>query len=125
MIAKAMDLGKPPRASAIDLDIRVVESHKKAPTFIPSVIKPIKLMENFSDFGATIARLKAQSNVDSSIPGYSDLFFELLTGRTEQTNKEKHFRYLSIHAHARRLFLFANVHIVNSFLSIKVLLKVV
>ncbi|XP_032691269.1 DE-cadherin [Odontomachus brunneus] len=93
MVATAMDLGKPPMANQIDLDIRVVESHKKAPAFLPRPTAPIKLLENFSDFDASIVRLKAVSNVnDSSKSENSYLLFELVTGRTEQTNKDNTFR---------------------------------
>ncbi|EFN77871.1 DE-cadherin [Harpegnathos saltator] len=88
MIARATDLGKPPKSSAIDLDIRVVESHKKAPAFLPRSMAPIKLMENFTDFDAVIVRLKAVSNVNDS----NELRFELVSGRTEQTNKRSTFR---------------------------------
>ena len=90
MTAMAKDMGDDPRYNVIDLDIRVVESHKKAPTFTFSPHEPIRLYENFSDYEASIARVEAQSNIDES-PGY--FLFELVTGRTEQTNKENTFRY--------------------------------
>jgi hypothetical protein len=90
MTAMARDQGDYPRYNPIDLDIRVVESHKKAPTFTVSPLEPIRLKENFSDYEASIARLEAQSNIDES-PDY--FLFELVTGRTEQTNKENTFRY--------------------------------
>lgn len=99
LVAAATDLGKPPKSNAIDLDIRVVESHKKAPAFLPRTMTPIKLLENFSDFDASIIRLKAVSNVnDSSKSENSYLLFELVTGRTEQTNKDNTFRYPSTRA---------------------------
>jgi len=94
MTATAEDLGKAPEKTVIDLDIRVVESHKKAPAFLPRSTEPIKLQENFSDFDASIVRLKAVSNIDnSSNSDNSYLLFELVTGRTEQTNKGNTFRY--------------------------------
>lgn len=97
MIARATDLGRPPKSNAIDLDIRVVESHKKAPAFLPRPTTPIKLMENYSDFDASIVRLRAVSNVNGSNKSDSSyLVFELVAGRTEQTNKGNTFRYLSI-----------------------------
>lgn len=89
MTAKAQDLGTNPKESVIDLDIRVVESHKKAPAFLPRPLEPIKLQENFSDFDASIVRLEAISNIDDSQTG---LIFELVPGRTEQTNKGNTFR---------------------------------
>ncbi|XP_029165136.1 DE-cadherin isoform X1 [Nylanderia fulva] len=93
MIATAEDIGENPNMNVIDLDIRVVESHKKAPTFLPRPAEPIKLKENFSDFENSIVRLKAISNIDnSSNSDNSYLLFELVTGRTEQTNKMNTFR---------------------------------
>lgn len=95
MIATAEDIGEIPNFNVIDLDIRVVESHKKAPAFLPRPAEPIKLKENFSDFDNSIVRLKAVSNIDnSSNSDNSYLLFELVTGRTEQTNKGNFFRYL-------------------------------
>ncbi|XP_033215756.1 DE-cadherin-like isoform X2 [Belonocnema kinseyi] len=90
MMATAADLGKDPKSSAIDLDIQVVESHKKAPSFDPASLEPndYRLQENVSDFDDSIAKLKAYSNIDYS----PDLLFELVTGRTEQTNKGNTFR---------------------------------
>lgn len=99
MTATAEDLGEVPKFSVIDLDIRVVESHKKAPAFLPRPTAPIKLQENFSDFDASIVSLKAVSNIDnSSNSDNSYLLFELVTGRTEQTNKGNTFRYLTNYA---------------------------
>ncbi|XP_014469556.1 PREDICTED: DE-cadherin isoform X2 [Dinoponera quadriceps] len=94
MVARAMDLGTPSLSSAIDLDIRVVESHKKAPIFLPRPLEPIKLRENFSDFDASIVRLKAISNVNDSNSKWdnSNLLFELVVGSKEQTNKLNTFR---------------------------------
>ncbi|KAK0157584.1 hypothetical protein PV328_011310 [Microctonus aethiopoides] len=88
MIARAQDMGKQPKSTEIDLDIRVVESHKKAPTFLPRSSTPIKIKENFSEFDATIVQLEAVSNIND----HPDLLFTLLSGRTEQTNKDRTFR---------------------------------
>ncbi|XP_034940506.1 DE-cadherin [Chelonus insularis] len=90
LIARAQDLGKPePKASEIELEIRVIESNKKSPTFLPlKSFEPIEIKENFSDFDATIIRLEAISNIDDN----PDLLFELVTGGTEQTNKGNTFR---------------------------------
>lgn len=93
MVATAEDIGQAPNYSTIELDIRVVESHKKAPAFLPRPAESIKLKENFSDFDASIIRLKAVSNIDnSSNSDNSYLLFELVTGSTEQTNKKNTFR---------------------------------
>ncbi|XP_043265483.1 DE-cadherin isoform X1 [Colletes gigas] len=88
MTATAEDQGENPKASVIDLDIRVVESHKKAPAFLPRPSEPIRLPESFSDFDQSIVRLKAVSNSGDN----SGLLFELVPGRTEQTNKGNTFR---------------------------------
>lgn len=90
MTATAEDSGEIPKSSVIDLDIQVVESHKKAPAFLPRSAEPIKIQENFSDFTASIVRLKAVSNIDNS--SNADLSFEVVTGGTEQTNKGNTFR---------------------------------
>ncbi|XP_071628047.1 DE-cadherin isoform X1 [Temnothorax longispinosus] len=93
MTARAEDLGEFPQSNVIDLDIRVVESHKKAPAFLPRSPEPIRLKENFNDFDSSIVRLKAVSNIEnSSNSDNSRLIFELVTGRTEQTNKGNTFR---------------------------------
>lgn len=89
MTAMAKDMGDDPRYNVIDIDIRVVESHKKAPTFSYTPLEPIRLPENFSDYEASIARVEAQSNIEES-PDY--FVFELVTGRTEQINKDNTFR---------------------------------
>lgn len=88
MTATAEDQGELPRSSMIDLDIRVVESHKKAPAFLPRRSDPIQLKENFNDFDESIVRLKAVSNSGDD----TGLLFELVPGRTEQTNKGNTFR---------------------------------
>lgn len=99
MTATAEDLGEISKSSVIDLDIRVVESHKKAPAFIddedPEKPNTIKLPENFSNFDDSILTLHAVSNIDNV--GNSDnsyLLFELVTGSSIQTNKGNTFRYL-------------------------------
>ncbi|XP_043520392.1 DE-cadherin [Frieseomelitta varia] len=88
MTATAEDQGEIPKSNVIDLDIRVVESHKKAPAFLPRPAEPIRLQENFSDFDASIVRLRAVSNSGDN----TGLLFELVPGRTEQTNKGNTFR---------------------------------
>ena len=89
MTAKAQDLGDDPKYNVIEIDIRVVESHKKAPSFLSRPQEPVRLQENFSDFDASIVKLEAVSNIADS----HDLIFELVPGRTEQKNKGNTFRY--------------------------------
>ncbi|XP_076759576.1 DE-cadherin [Xylocopa sonorina] len=88
MTATAQDQGEDPKSNMIDLDIRVVESHKKAPSFELRPSAPIQLYENFSDFDTSIVRLKAFSHAGDN----SGVLFELVPGRTEQTNKGNTFR---------------------------------
>lgn len=53
------DMGFPPQQSSITLDILVVESNKKSPSFIEVPSGPIKLKENYSDFTRPIATIRA------------------------------------------------------------------
>ncbi|XP_070519670.1 DE-cadherin isoform X2 [Cardiocondyla obscurior] len=94
LTATATDLGENPQSGVIDLDIRVVESHKKAPTFVSrSPMGPIKLREDFRDYDTAIVRLQAISNINSSsIVNNSYLVFDMVSGGTEQTNKFNTFR---------------------------------
>jgi len=87
MRATATDQGEVPNSVTIDLEISVVESHKKAPQFTSIPHTPIILKENLSDFSYNIATLRAISNTDEKAP-----VFELVHGRTEQTNKLGTFR---------------------------------
>uniref|UniRef100_A0A1B0CLN1 Cadherin domain-containing protein n=1 Tax=Lutzomyia longipalpis TaxID=7200 RepID=A0A1B0CLN1_LUTLO len=76
-----------PQDAQIEVKIRVIESNKKPPTFINPPTEPIYLNENFSDYSKSLVVLKAQSNV----PDKPEVIFELITGRTEQTNSKKTF----------------------------------
>lgn len=70
-----------------EVKIEVIESSKKAPTFIDPPNDPIILKENFNQFDKKLVTLSAKSNVAEK----PELIFELLTGRTEQTNAKKTF----------------------------------
>lgn len=85
--AVVTDMGKEPQTSSIALDIQVVESNKKGPSFVEFPHEAIVLKENFADFDAHIVTVKAISN----IPEERELLFELVTGQTEQTNKRSTF----------------------------------
>lgn len=82
----AQDRGDIPEQADIDLKIRIVDSNKKAPTFISQPESPIQLYENFRDHDAAIVNLTATSNLPNP-----DLQFQLLTGKTLSTNKEPTF----------------------------------
>lgn len=59
MRATATDQGAEPNMSETDLEILVVDSEKKAPSFTSSVETLIHLKENYSDFSTAVAVLTA------------------------------------------------------------------
>lgn len=84
--ATARDNGRPPNSVSTELEIKVVDSNKKAPTFVEFPREPIELKEDFRDYEKTIATITAKSNMENE-----ELLFFLETGRTEQTNKLNNF----------------------------------
>uniref|UniRef100_T1PGQ5 Cadherin n=1 Tax=Musca domestica TaxID=7370 RepID=T1PGQ5_MUSDO len=82
----------PPQDAQIEVRIRVVESSKKPPMFIELGDDVIYLKEDFNNYSAPIVTLKAVSNV----PDKPEVIFELITGRTEQTNSKKTFVFNQI-----------------------------
>lgn len=60
MRATATDQGNEPNSAFIDLEILVVESHKKAPSFTFTPDSLIYLPENMSDFNKNIATFTAK-----------------------------------------------------------------
>ncbi|XP_026463684.1 LOW QUALITY PROTEIN: DE-cadherin-like [Ctenocephalides felis] len=87
LMAKAEDQGETPLSNQIELEIQVVESNKKSPSFIGSPYEPVSMPEDFKNFADPIITIQAVSNILEP-----DLLFELVTGRTEQTNKLNNFR---------------------------------
>jgi hypothetical protein len=59
MRATATDQGDNPNMSETELEILVVDSKKRAPSFTSIVEMPISLKENYSDFSTTLATLTA------------------------------------------------------------------
>ncbi|KAK4871853.1 hypothetical protein RN001_015977 [Aquatica leii] len=86
MRASVHDHGKPPKHALVDVDIEVVDSGKK-PVFEIYPQEPIILKENFNDYEYKIATFKARSNIEQRA-----LQFELLQGKTTQTNKYQTFK---------------------------------
>ena len=86
---RAQDLGDDLKYDSAVVDILVVESYKKAPSFLTWPHEPIRLKENFSDRDAIIAKLEADSNV----PDDDRLTFEFAIRSTQQTNGSDIFRY--------------------------------
>ncbi len=81
-----------PQDAQIEVRIKIIESNKKPPTFIDPPTQPIYLPENFRNYSTSLVTLRAQSNV----PDKPELIFELITGRTEQTNSKKTFVFNQI-----------------------------
>lgn len=73
--------------TSTEVKIRVVGSSLRAPQIIQTSGDTITLKENFGEYQKKIFSLSAISNVD----GKPDVIFELLNGRTEQTNSKKTF----------------------------------
>ena len=86
--AVARDNGNPPRSSEIPVTVEVKESSNKQPKWLVGPGAEISLSEGSLDFGNIIASYTA----DSQIPGDPQVYFELVNGRTEQTNKDATFR---------------------------------
>ncbi|TRY62862.1 hypothetical protein TCAL_07709 [Tigriopus californicus] len=89
--ATATDAGSPPENATIDVTIEVKESSNKPPTFVDGPGPSITLTETYNDFSKPIATYEARSN----IPEDGTVFFQLVRGRTEQTNKDDTFRALA------------------------------
>ncbi|KAB0801471.1 hypothetical protein PPYR_05825 [Photinus pyralis] len=87
MQVSVQDHGNPPKSALADVDIEVVDSRKKAPVFEIYPKNPITLKEDFYDFDEKIAVFKARSNTEQT-----SLQFELLKGKTTQTNKDQTFK---------------------------------
>ena len=89
--ATASDGGRPPRSTAIQFNLDVKESDNKPPSFEVGPRNGIvELDENYTDFLKPIATYTAKSN----IPDDPNVFFLLLNGRTEKTNKDGTFRHV-------------------------------
>lgn len=76
-----------PQEAQTDVRIKIIESNKKPPIFLNVPSSPIFLKENFTDYSKSLVTLQAMSNV----PDKAGVIFELITGRTEQTNSKKTF----------------------------------
>jgi len=87
LLATASDGGNPRRSSEIKITLEVTESNNKLPTFVDGP-GSIRLKEGYNDYSTPIAEYVAKSNVD----GDDRVFFQLVNGRTEKTNKDQTFR---------------------------------
>ncbi|EDW61365.2 DE-cadherin [Drosophila virilis] len=82
----------PLQEARIEVRIRVVESSIKSPSFVDPIDEPIYLKEDLNNFSQPIATLRAVSNM----PDKPEVIFELITGRTEQTNGKNTFVFNQI-----------------------------
>ncbi|KAH8372765.1 hypothetical protein KR009_004527 [Drosophila setifemur] len=81
-----------PQEAQIEVRIRVVESSTKPPSFVDPIDTPIFLKEDLKNFTQPIVTLRAVSNM----PEKPEVIFELITGRTEQTNGKNTFVFNQI-----------------------------
>ncbi|ALC40498.1 shg [Drosophila busckii] len=82
----------PMQDAQIEVRIRIVESSIKPPSFVNPIEETIYLKENMNEFSKPIATLRAVSNM----PDKPEVIFELITGRTEQTNGKNTFVFNQI-----------------------------
>ena len=89
--ATASDGGTAPKSTDMNINLEVKESNNKPPSFVTGPESGIlELAEDYHNFGKEIATYTAESN----IPEDPTVFFLLLNGRTEKTNKDGTFRYV-------------------------------
>ena len=89
--ATASDGGSPAKSTDMNINLEVKESNNKPPSFVTGPGQGVlELAEDYHDFGKEIATYTAESN----IPDDPTVFFLLLNGRTEKTNKDGTFRYV-------------------------------
>lgn len=81
-----------PQDAQTEILIKIIESNKKPPIFLDTPSSPIYLLENFTDYSHNLVTFQAMSNV----PDKPGVIFELITGRTEQTNSKKTFVFNQI-----------------------------
>ena len=86
--AVASDSGNPSQSTDIDVTLEVKEGNNKPPEFQDGPGSTIQMNEGYNKFSTPIATYTARSNV----PNDETLFFHLVNGRTEKTNKEGTFR---------------------------------
>ncbi|KAK7571160.1 hypothetical protein V9T40_014764 [Parthenolecanium corni] len=76
-----------PRSSLVELEIKVIESDKLAPTFDGELPPPvIPLLENETSVIKNIAILRAKSNTEEAAP-----LFQLVSGKYEEANSRDTF----------------------------------
>ena len=87
--ATARDSGNPPKQTKIQIHLEVTESDNKLPSFVDGPGE-ITLSEGYNELSKPVASYEARSN----IPGDDRVFFTLVIGRTEKTNKGGTFRHV-------------------------------
>ena len=87
--ATASDGGNPPKSTDININLEVKESNNKPPIFLKGPDNGrIEIEEDYNEFSKPVATYTAKSNV----PEDDTVFFQLLNGRNERTNKYGTFR---------------------------------
>ncbi|XP_018326960.1 DE-cadherin [Agrilus planipennis] len=81
------DNGAEPKEASTDVQIQVVSSDKQPPSFTKFPTEPIYLPENYNDVDSHIADIEAESNIQDV-----GLTYELIKGKTKQTNSDETFR---------------------------------
>lgn len=87
IVGVASDMGVPPETSTTNLSIKVIEPNQKPPIFLGTNPDPIRIKELTHDPRTPVAVLEANSGIANS----SLVFFELLNGQTQATNKDSIF----------------------------------
>nr|BAD91054.1 Af1-cadherin [Artemia franciscana] len=87
LVAAARDGGTPSNETTAQVNIKVVSSNRRAPEFTEVPDHIIDIEESFNDFGRPIVTLRAVSNIEKPV-----VYFSLVNGQTEDTNKEETFR---------------------------------
>lgn len=86
LIAHATDRGIPPKSATVGIVIEVVDRANNPPIWDQPVYGPVSIKENIK-VGETIQSVRASSG----IPNNPTVFYTLIKGSTEQTNKRDHF----------------------------------
>ncbi|XP_040171668.1 DE-cadherin-like [Anopheles arabiensis] len=79
--------GEPMHHTDVEVKILVMESNKRSPYFSKLPEETIVLNETFKDYSKPIAMFEA----NSAIPEKPEVIFELIQGRTEETNSKHTF----------------------------------
>ncbi|CAH0562384.1 unnamed protein product [Brassicogethes aeneus] len=81
------DNGVDPKRSEVPISVKVVGSDKRLPMILTRQDGNVKVLpENFNNYDEPLFEINAQSNIDDK-----EVVFELIKGKTAQTNKDQTF----------------------------------